>query len=409
MPGKKNSDNTDSSDNNHWGSRWSHHRKMDPGWTHWNHEAPSWSFEDSNQRKKFFFRFFGVFLLISLLAIGGLSGAAYLVAQLFGGGGKMASLVWLFGCGISIALPILAIAVGLRAFRGIASPIADIMEAADAVTSGNLSIRVEERKHGPHEFQRLAHSFNRMTEELERLEVQRQNLTADIAHELRTPLHIIQGNLEGILDGVYEPNQEQIQILLDEIHLLTRLVNDLQTLSLVESGELPLKIENVRLKEILRDIYTSFSGQTEAVGVNLVIEPNDENDGGDDFAADDPLTIEADPERLDQIFTNLVANALRYTTKGETIKLEAKTMDHGVRIIVKDNGEGIPPDDLPYIFDRFWKGNRSHSRLDGSGSGLGLAITRKLIESHGGHISVESDLGTGTTFTIDLPKNQSLD
>ena len=340
-------------------------------------------------------RFFGGFFLMGVLALRSERRLKGSRIPLFGGEAKLASLVWLLGCGFSIFLPILAIVVGIGVYRGVATPIADIMDAADAVTAGELNVRVDEPKRGPPEFRRLAQSFNRMTEELERLEVQRQNLTADVAHELRTPLHIIQGNLEGILDGVYEPSQEQVQNLVDEIHLLTRLVNDLQTLSLVEAGELPLKYEKVNLAELIHDINTSFSGQMDAAGVKLIIE-----------TPAGPLIIEADPERLDQIVSNLILNALRYTQSGGTITLKVEAADQCVRIIIKDNGEGIQPDDMPFIFDRFWKGDRSRSRVDGSGSGLGLAISRKLVESHGGQITVESELGLGTAFTIDLPVDE---
>lgn len=360
----------------------------------WPHDPPRWSASTRKQRGRFFLRTFGVFSAMALLVIGGMAAFAYFLSQWFGGGGRMAALVWILGCGLSLALPILAGGLAIGVFRGVATPMADIMSAADAVAEGDLSVRVPEPNRGPREFRRLAVSFNRMTAELERLDQQRRNLTADVAHELRTPLHIIQGNLEGILDGVYEPTGEQLNILLDEIRLLTRLVEDLQLLSTVESGQLTLKMASVDIRELLIDVRTSFSGQMEAAGVDLQV------DAPEDVGM---MVINADPERLDQVVSNLVANALRYTPGGGKITLEARPVVDGIRVSVEDTGEGIPAEDLQYIFDRFWKGDRSRSRTAGTGSGLGLAISRNLIQAHGGRISVESKVGTGTTFSIMLP------
>jgi signal transduction histidine kinase len=303
-------------------------------------------------------------------------------------------LVWMGGCGLSLALPLLAGALALRIYRGVATPLSDVMSAADAVAEGDLSARVPTSTRGPGDFRRLARSFNRMVEELERADQQRRNLTADVAHELRTPLHIIQGNLEGILDQVYEPTPEHIDATLDETRALARLVEDLRTLSLAEAGQLPLVRELVDIPELLTDVQTSFSGQAEAAGLGLRVET----------AQDAPAaTVLADVGRLDQVLSNLVANALRYTPAGGTITLRAEGNRETVHITVSDTGEGIPAEDLPFIFDRFWRGDRSRSRLAGAGSGLGLAIARQLVQAHGGRIHAESELGQGTTITIELP------
>ncbi len=324
----------------------------------------------------------------------------------------MAALVRFGGCGLSLVLPLLAAVLAARAFRGIATPLADVMAAANAVAEGDLSVRVPVSEHGSHEFSRLAESFNHMTEELEHADQQRRNLTADVAHELRTPLHIIQGNLEGILDDVYEPTAEHITATLDETRALARLVDDLRLLSLAEAGQLPLVREPVDVTELLADVSTSFSGQAEAMGIALCVEPALNLSNGPALS---PLTIIADVGRLDQVLSNMMGNALRHTSSGGTITLRAEPVlstvegpiEGGVRISVRDTGEGIPAEELPYIFDRFWRGDRSRSHAHGAGSGLGLAIARQLVQIHGGHIGVESEPGQGTTFTIELPAGET--
>jgi signal transduction histidine kinase len=335
---------------------------------------------------------------MALLVVAGMGGIAYLLTRQVGGDGSTAVQVWLAGCCFSLALPLLAVFLAVRAFRGIAAPLADVMAAADAVAEGNFSVRVEEYHRG--EFAQLAHSFNRMAGELERAEQQRRNLTADIAHELRTPLHIIQGNLEGLLDGVYEPTADHINTTLDETRLLARLVEDLRTLSLAEAGQLPLVLEPVNVGELLADVQTSFSGQAEASGVELALSAN-----GQGSRPENELVVTGDIGRLDQVLTNLVANAIRHTKPGGKITLLAAAKGDGVQIQVQDTGEGIAPADLRFIFDRFWRADRSRMHNDGA-VGLGLAIARQLVRAHGGSIEAESRPGEGTTFTIHLPQDK---
>jgi signal transduction histidine kinase len=361
-----------------WRDRWGQRR----GPRHY----PDW-----NRRGGRLFARFVLFIgFIILLFLGGLAAAAFLLTRLFGGDGQVAVLVWIMGCGLALALPVLAIALSVRAVRHYASPLVGVMDAADAVAEGDFSVRLAET--GSRDFRQLARSFNRMAQELERAERQRRNLTADVAHELRTPLHIIQGNLEGLLDGVYQPSTERIEATLDETRLLSRLVEDLQTLSLAEAGQLELVHEPVAVAELLDDVQTSFSGQAEAAGVSL------------DVTVEGPpekLAVWADYGRLDQVLGNLLANALRYTPAGGTIILSARASGDRLQIQVADSGIGIPAEDLPYIFDRFWRGDPS--RPHGGSTGLGLAIAQQLIRAQDGRISVASQVGQGTTFTIELP------
>jgi two-component system OmpR family sensor kinase/two-component system sensor histidine kinase BaeS len=291
-----------------------------------------------------------------------------------------------------VTLPLLAIAVAISAQREITRPLADVMQAADSVADGDLSVRVDESTRG--EFARLTFTFNRMIAELQRAEEQRRNLTADVAHELRTPLHIIQGNLEGVLDGVYQPTTEHITALLEETHRLARLVEDLRTLSLAESGHLPLRIESALVSDLLSDVVTSFSGQAESARIKLEIETE---------VGLGTMQMPCDVGRLNQVLANLIANALRYTPAGGVVTLRAVSILEGIQFQVKDTGEGIPEADLPYVFDRFWKGDPSRTSIEGAGSGLGLAIARQLVQLHGGEIEVKSVVGRGTTFTINLP------
>ena len=327
-----------------------------------------------------------VILLVLISAWTGL--VTFVTTRWLGGGGHPAFLAWIGSAVLTVALPILGLALAARVFRSYALPLADIMDAAEAVASGDLETRVQAR--GSREFQRLAQSFNHMIEELSRIDRQRRNLTADVAHELRTPLHIIRGNLEGILDGVYAPTPEHIEATLQETRALARLVDDLRTLSLAESGQLPLVLEPVDAGDLLADVVTSFGAQAESAGVALSYT-----------VAATPLELLGDAGRLDQVLSNLVNNALRHTPSGGRITLTAAPMDGQVRITVADDGEGIAPDDLPFVFDRFWRGDRV--RTHSGSTGLGLAIAGQLIKAHDGAISVASLPGDGTTFTLDLP------
>jgi two-component system sensor histidine kinase BaeS len=275
-----------------------------------------------------------------------------------------------------------------RGLRHYSRPFGDLLEAAGRITEGDYSPRVAER--GPSEMRALARAFNGMAERLQLTEEQRRDLMADITHELRTPLTVIQGNLEGFLDGVYSPDEDHLKSILEETQILSRLVDDLRTLALAESGALQLKKEPTDLAVLIGETVSAFRTQADAAGVKLDIQAESGNH-----------LLDLDPERIRQVISNLIANALRYTPRAGSIRVTFKIskLDEGeaAEVSVEDTGAGIAPDVLPNIFNRFYKSR------DSSGTGLGLPIARHLVEAHGGTISAQSQPGVGTTIRIRLP------
>jgi signal transduction histidine kinase len=358
-----------------------------PPWAGW--DAGLTPAERANRQRRFMRRLSAFFIFAGLMVMVGLVGLVLLVLRAAGrlsiGPAEGVLLLCAVSIGVLVALVILA---GLL-FRAFGSPMAELMAAADSVAAGDLSVRVPARGHG--QMAHFVRRFNRMTAELERAEAGRRRLTADVAHELRTPLHILQGNIEGLIDGVYQPTPEQLAAMLDETHLLARLVDDLQTLSLAEAGQLPLHRRPVPAADLLDDAVARFAPAAADAGITLK-------------AAPDPagLIIDVDPDRLDQALSNLVANALRHTPAGGWVMLAACPSQGGVELSVADTGPGIPADDLPHVFDRFWRGDPARGRAAGGGAGLGLSIARQLVEAHGGTLRVESEEGAGARFIIYL-------
>jgi signal transduction histidine kinase len=276
-----------------------------------------------------------------------------------------------------------------RTLRRATQPIEEMMDAAQHVAQGDYSSRVTER--GPRDVRHLAHAFNSMSEQLQMNDEQRRRLLADISHELRTPLTVLQGNLEGMLDGLYQPDEARLESLVEETRVMSRLIDDLRTLADAESGTLQLQREPTDLGILTTEVVASFVGQAQSAGVNLSVE-----------AAPDLPLIEIDPARIRQVLTNLIANALRYTGNGGSIRVQCELNDKALVVTVSDTGRGIAEQDMPYIFERYTKSS------DSRGSGLGLAIARDLVTAHGGEISARSELGQGTTITFTLPmKNVS--
>lgn len=273
----------------------------------------------------------------------------------------------------------------LRAFRRAAEPVGDVIDAAERVAGGDYSIRVQER--GPREVRTLTRSFNAMTARLQADDVQRRSLLADVSHELRTPLTVIQGNLEGMLDGVYPLDRAHLEPALDETRLLARLIEDLRTMALAEAGALHLRKESTDLAILVNETVASFRAQAGAAGIALMTEtgaglPN----------------VDADPARIRQVLENLIANALRFTGRGGEIRVMCELhTNKNAAVTVKDTGQGISPTELPHIFERFYKAR------DSRGTGLGLAIAMNLVQAHGGEIFAESVQGKGTKIWFTLP------
>ena len=283
----------------------------------------------------------------------------------------------------------LSLLVGLALSRSISRPLADLTAATRAVAGGDLGVRVSVRQRG--EVRDLAIAFNAMTEELARADELRRNLTADVAHELRTPLSVIRGKLEGVLDGVYPATAEHLEPILEEAGLLIHLVEDLRLLALAEAGQLALEKRAMDVGDLLRDAQVNFGPQASDRGVTLAL----------DLPSELP-EITADRRRVSQIVGNLLTNALRHTPAGGRVILSAAIDEGMMQVSVADTGTGIPPEDLPHLFERFWRGEKSRSRTTG-GTGLGLAIARHLVEISGGTISVQSTLGEGSIFRFTLP------
>lgn len=321
---------------------------------------------------------FGVF------AVGGLSIVAWLLATIFGGSGRI--LDWV----VPIALGALAVLIvgafaALRAFGRLAGPVAEVMDATERLADGDLDARVEVT--GPPPVRRLAGSFNRMAERLAAAEDRRRALLADVSHELRTPLTVIGGGLEAIVDGVHPADAAHLEPLIEETRVLSRLIEDLRTLSLSEAGALELRPEAVDPGELVAEMAAAFRATASRGGVTI-------------RATAEPYLppLRVDPVRVREVLSNLLANAIRHTPTGGSVQLTARAADSDwLELEVRDTGEGIEPDALAAVFDRY-------QRSDRGGSGLGLAIARSLVLAHGGSIDIESPgSGRGTTIRVRLP------
>ncbi|MFD9887818.1 sensor histidine kinase [Amycolatopsis sp. NPDC059027] len=290
----------------------------------------------------------------------------------------------------AVAGAVLVIAVAVTVLAGIRliRPLRALTGAAQRMEAGETGARVEVR--GRDEIARLATAFNDMSAARERLEATRRGMVSDIAHELRTPLSNIRGWIEAVQDGVAQPDDELLALLHEQAVHLQHIVDDLQDLALADAGELRVHPEPLDANTLLTQVAAAHVPRAEAAGVTLSVSP----------LADPDLT--ADPVRLRQALDNLVSNAVRHTPAGGTVSVRGKRDGEDVVFEVADTGTGIGEEDLPHVFDRFWRADRSRARQSG-GSGLGLAIVRKLAEAHGGTVTAASVPGAGSTFTLRLP------
>jgi two-component system OmpR family sensor kinase/two-component system sensor histidine kinase BaeS len=271
-----------------------------------------------------------------------------------------------------------------RLIRRTAKPIGDVMDAAGRIADGDLSARA--RVHGPPDVRNLAGAFNRMADRLERNEQNRRDLLADVAHELRTPLSVIRGRVEGMRDGLYEADGEHLELIEQETDVLARLLGDLQLLSNAEAGALPLHRERLEPTELTDAAVGAYRAQADEAGIALETRSDEEIP-----------RLDVDRVRIGEVLSNLIANAIRHTPAGGTVTVAVARVGEAVRFEVIDTGEGIPPDELPTIFDRFAKSPESR------GVGLGLAIAKSLVQAHGGTISAESEPGRGTSIRFVIP------
>lgn len=324
-------------------------------------------------------RFFGRFLLFLVILVSAIAAISVFVGRIvFDGDGHRGPFV-----PIGFVLTAIVVIALIRSFRRFAAPLADVMAAADRVSAGDYAVRVQER--GPQDVRRLSRAFNEMTERLGSNEDRRRQLLADVTHELRTPLSVIRAHLEAIADGLYPADPEHLGRIVEETAVMSRLLDDLQTLSTAEAGALRLHRQPTRPGELVDTAVASFSARAAEGAVRLSGRVDD-----------DPPEVDVDPVRIGEVLSNLLSNAVRHTPEGGEVVVSAVARAHGVEFAVRDSGPGIPVEQRAHVFDRF---SRS---ADSPGAGLGLAIAKSLVEAHGGRIRAESDTA-GTTISFEIP------
>ncbi len=324
-----------------------------------------------------FIRFVGCFFLTALFVvalIGALIGAA--IREVGPGPAIVGAIVIFAGVGFAVA----------GGMRRMTRPMNNLIDAARRIESGDYSAQVPEW--GSPDIRSVARAFNSMSARLKSMDEQRRSFMADVTHELRTPLSVIRGQAEAIADGVYPADAAHLAPILDATQTLDRLVDDLRTLVLTDAGNLVLNKEPTDLGQLVHDTVDSFRSQAETAGLTLTTE----------VAANLP-TVEVDPARIRQVVSNLLSNAIRHTPSSGSVKVAVSRASDQVTLTVNDTGEGIPPDLLPHVFERFVKGT------DSGGSGLGLAIAHDLVQAHGGSIEVQNQPGGGTTVTVKFARS----
>lgn len=301
---------------------------------------------------------------------------------------------WVLGAGWALVLGLaVAFALSFYVSRRITDPISHLADVAANLARGRVQ-RAEPL--GIPELDRLAVSFNAMADSLAEVEQRRSELIADLGHELRTPLTVLTGYLEGLADGSVRAEPELFERLGREVSRLKRLVADLQELSRVEAGALRLELRALQPHAVVQELVDRFADQLPEEGPSLLNR----------VAADAP-TVWADPDRLEQVLINLISNAVRHTPAGGQVSVESAVEGEHLCLSVRDTGVGIAPENLPHLFERFWRADKSRSRVSG-GSGIGLTIVQRLVELHGGEVAVESKLGEGSRFSFTLPRGTAV-
>jgi len=285
-------------------------------------------------------------------------------------------------CGVAILL-------GLLLTWQLTDPLRKLKTAAQGIAGGDLSQRVDIRSKD--EIGELGRTFNQMAENLARAEKLRRNMVADIAHELRNPLTVMRGNLEAILDGVFEPTDENVASIHQQAIFLSRLVDDLQELALADAGQLRIEREPVDLAAVIERTATESGPRAQRESISVAV----------DVPSDLPV-LSADPQRISQVLGNLLDNAIRHSQEGGSITIRASRKEDAVQVDVMDRGTGLSPEELSLVFERFYRGDKARARATG-GAGLGLAIVKQLVEAHGGRVWAESTEGQGATFSFTLP------
>jgi signal transduction histidine kinase len=290
---------------------------------------------------------------------------------------------------VGILSLLFALALGAFMARRLSKPISQVIGAAEQISKGYFGDRIAE-KSGTKEIHQLTGTINNLAETLEKQEMLRKRMAADVAHELRTPLATLQSHMEALIDGIWKPGTERFKSCHEEILRINRMVGDLEKLAKFESDNLVLDKTEFNLGDLFRRIIQNFETEFKNKNIKLYIDTNE-------------VILFADVDKISQVLINLISNALKYTPDGGMVKASAKENEASVEISVKDKGIGITPEDLPYIFERFYRADKSRNRLTG-GSGIGLTITKTIVEAHKGNMTVKSELGKGTEFIVTLPK-----
>lgn len=291
-----------------------------------------------------------------------------------------------------------ALIISLSFSRQFINPIRNMAEVSKKISAGNYQERIQIHRSSKvdelDELKQLAVSFNQMTEKLERTEDLRKELIGDVSHELRTPLSLIKGSMEGLIDGKIAASSKTFYKIQQDTDRLTKLVDDLQVLSVIESGAYELNKEKVNVHDVIASVFQTFTPRLKRKGVKII-----------DHFPKEKIIIDVDVDRITQVLTNILGNSLKFTPKGGVVEILGENKKEHIQISIKDSGVGISREHLLHVFTRFYRVDKSRSRKSG-GSGIGLSIAEKLIQAHGGEIWAESlGVNQGTTISFVLPKN----